>query len=191
MGPDLARLGGKYPDSWHYHHMEAPKAMVPESNMPAYAFLSASLLDPAYTQRKMDTLGFPYAPADIQALQGKNEMDAMVAYLQKLGTDIGWRKAAAAAAAPAGELVNPFGPEPAVLAEGADLYAKNCAQCHGEKLEGNVGPELTGLEARDEAELFQDVYNGIPDGGMPSFSSLGAEKLWKIVTFMKNYKGGS
>lgn len=191
MGPDLARIGGKYPDSWHYHHMEAPTAMVPGSNMPSYAFLKANPLDPAYAQKKMDTLGFPYAAADIGALQGKSEMDAMVAYLQKLGADIGWRKAQAAAAPAAAELANPFGADPTVLSEGAELYAQNCAQCHGEKLQGDVGPELTGLEARDDAELFQDVFNGVPDGGMPSFSALGANKVWKIVTFIKHYKSGS
>lgn len=193
MGPDLARVGGKYPDSWHYHHMEAPAAMVPQTNMPAYAFLTARPVDPALTGKKMDVLGFPYAPDQIQALQGKNEMDALVAYLQKLGADTGWRQAQAAAAAakPAAELKNPFGPEPAVLEEGKALFAENCAACHGANLEGSVGPELTGLEGRDEAELYQDVHNGIPAGGMPSFAALGRERIWKIVTYVKHFKAGT
>lgn len=95
-GPDLARCGGKYPDAWHYRHMADPQSMVPRSNMPKYAFLQRPL-DTSLTERKMKALGFPYTRADIDALKGKSEMDAMVAYLQKLGSDIPWRKAAQAA----------------------------------------------------------------------------------------------
>jgi cytochrome c oxidase cbb3-type subunit 2 len=91
-GPDLARIGGKYPDAWHYKHMADPQAMVPRSNMPKYAFLQRPL-DTGHTEKKMKTLKFTYAVADIEALKGKTEMDAMVAYLQKLGSDIPWRKA--------------------------------------------------------------------------------------------------
>ena len=87
-GPDLARVGGKYPDAWHTQHMAAPTSMIPKSNMPAYALLTQTPLDPAYIRRCMDVLDFPYTPAEIAALNGKTEMDAMVAYLQKLGTGI-------------------------------------------------------------------------------------------------------
>ncbi|MBE0616555.1 MAG: cbb3-type cytochrome c oxidase subunit II, partial [Proteobacteria bacterium] len=128
-GPDLARIGGKYPDSWHVHHLEAPTAMVPASNMPAYAFLGSAAVDPEYTRRKMEVLDFPYEEAQIQGLQGKTEMDALVAYLQKLGSDIGWRKAAAAEIA--GELANPFAGDAAAASEGAALYEAACAACHG------------------------------------------------------------
>jgi cytochrome c oxidase cbb3-type subunit 2 len=187
MGPDLARIGGKYPDSWHYHHMEAPTSMVPASNMPAYDFLTARPVDPDYTRKKMDVLGFPYTEDQIQALQGKNEMHAIVAYLQKLGSDIGWRQAQQVAVA--GELANPFAAEPDVLQAGKALYSEHCGQCHGEDLAGDIGPELNGLEGQDSAELFQDIYNGIPDGGMPAFSSLGPDRVWKLVTYIQNYGG--
>ncbi len=183
-GPDLARVGGKYPDSWHVHHLEAPTAMVPVSNMPAYAFLGAHAVDPEVTRRKMDVLDFPYEEAQIQALQGKTEMDAMVAYLQKLGSDLGWRKAAAAELT--GDLTNPFAGDTAAAAEGRELYAAHCASCHGADRTGDIGPDLTGAETLAEAELFRDLWNGIPDGGMPSFSSLGAERVWKLVTFLRN-----
>jgi cytochrome c oxidase cbb3-type subunit 2 len=185
MGPDLARIGGKYPDAWHVQHLEDPTAMVPASNMPAYAFLRGAKIDPAYTRRKMDTLGFAYAAADIASLQGKSEMDAMVAYLQKLGSDVGWRKVEVPAA-PA-DLKNPHAANPAiVLAEGAALYAAHCAQCHKPDLTGDVGPELTGLEGRAAGELFQAIHGGVPDGGMPSYSSLGADRVWKLVTFLQH-----
>jgi cytochrome c oxidase cbb3-type subunit 2 len=180
-GPDLARVGGKYPDSWHLRHLEDPKALVPASNMPGYAFLRDRSLDPAYIRRKMDALGFPYAEADIQGLAGRTEMDAMVAYLQKLGRDIGWRAASAAEAPAPGE--NPFAGDPGAIAEGEALYAAHCASCHGDDLGGDIGPGLAGMGYED-ADLFSVLWKGIPDGGMPGFASLGAERVWKLVTFL-------
>ena len=72
-GPDLARVGGKYSDNWHVIHLTNPRDVVPESNMPAYAFLAANPIDPAYTEKKMKVLGFPYTPAEIQALATQAE----------------------------------------------------------------------------------------------------------------------
>lgn len=88
-GPDLARIGGKYPDQWHYAHFDNPQGLVPRSNMPSYAFLRLPL-DTSLTERKMRTLGFRYTKEEIAALKGKTEIDALVAYMQKLG--IGARK---------------------------------------------------------------------------------------------------
>ena len=105
-GPDLARLGGKYPDAWHYKHMDSPRSMVPKTNMPDYAWLAENKLDPEMVQRKMETLGFPYTADEIKALGDKNEMDAMVAYLQKLGSDIPWRQATKTEIV--GDLSNPY-----------------------------------------------------------------------------------
>src|SRR6185369_12812641 len=67
-GPDLARIGGKYPDAWHLKHMVDPQSMVPRSNMPKYAFLQRPL-DMSLTAKKMKTLGFPYTPAEIESLK--------------------------------------------------------------------------------------------------------------------------
>ena len=75
---------------------------------------------------------------------------------------------------------------PPDLARAKVLFEANCAACHGEDRTGDIGPDLTEAEAMNEAELYQDIWNGIPDGGMPSFSSLGAEKVWKIVTFLRS-----
>ncbi|MDP4537405.1 cytochrome-c oxidase, cbb3-type subunit II [Alkalimonas collagenimarina] len=92
-GPDLARVGGRYSDDWHYAHMMDPRSVVPQSNMPAYPWLAERKLDGKYTARKLEifrNLGVPYTDEDIagaaEAVQGKTEMDALIAYLQSLGT---------------------------------------------------------------------------------------------------------
>src|SRR5690606_26721037 len=91
-GPDLARVGGKYSDEWHRLHLLDPRQVVPESNMPAYKWLAGARLDAADVQARMRvlrTLGDPYTDEDIagapQALEGRTEMDALIAYLQGLG----------------------------------------------------------------------------------------------------------
>ncbi len=187
-GPDLARLGGKYPDEWHYKHMASARVMVPKTNMPDYDWLSKNELKSQKIKRKMDVLGFPYTDDEIKALEGKNEMDAIVAYMQKLGNDIPWREATATTIV--GELVNPYpGPSRADLESWEPLYAENCAACHGAHFEGDIGPELDGA-GYEENDLFEIIYNGIPDGGMPPYSSLGADKVWKIVDYVKYYNQG-
>lgn len=181
-GPDLARLGGKYPDEWHYKHMESPRSMVPRTNMPDYGWLSDNLLDPEMIRRKMDTLGFPYTEDEIKQLAGQKEMDAIVAYMQKLGTGIPWREATATTIV--GELENPFKADAAAITAGEAIYISNCAACHAADLSGDIGPELTDMSAYDDAILFEILYNGIPDGGMPGFSSLGSEKVWQLVNYL-------
>lgn len=92
-GPDLARVGMRYSDEWHRIHLMNPRDLVPESNMPAYAWLAATKLDPADAAPKMRTLrtlGVPYTDEEVAAaastLEGKTEMEAVIAYLQGLGT---------------------------------------------------------------------------------------------------------
>ena len=94
-GPDLARVGGRYSDDWHRAHLYNPRNVVPESIMPAYPWLVENKLDGENTATKLEamrTLGVPYTDADIagakDAVKGKTEMDALVAYLQSLGTAI-------------------------------------------------------------------------------------------------------
>jgi cytochrome c oxidase cbb3-type subunit 2 len=185
-GPDLARIGGKYPDAWHYKHMDSPRSMVPKTNMPDYGWLSENKLDPQMIQRKMEVLDFPFTVDDINSLADKNEMDAIVAYMQKLGSDIPWREAVATTIV--GDLVNPY-PDATqtTVAVWAPLFQENCAACHGEKMEGIIGPELVGDDYDDEI-LFEIIYTGITDGGMPSFSSLGTEKVWKITNYIRKHQ---
>jgi len=92
-GPDLARVGGRYSDDWHRIHLINPRDVVPESNMPGFPWFEENMVDGQLVQKKMQHLksfgGDPYtdeeiasAPADVE---GKTEMDAMIAYLQALG----------------------------------------------------------------------------------------------------------
>jgi cytochrome c oxidase cbb3-type subunit 2 len=94
-GPDLHRVGGKYSDEWHRLHLINPRDLVPESNMPAYAWLERAGVDGAAVASGMTALrrvGVPYTDADIAgapaAVKDKTDLDALVAYLQVLGTHV-------------------------------------------------------------------------------------------------------
>ncbi|MEM0909340.1 MAG: cytochrome-c oxidase, cbb3-type subunit II [Pseudomonadota bacterium] len=94
-GPDLGRVGGRYSDEWHRVHLINPRAVVPESNMPGYPWLAERILSGKDTASKMEVfkmLGVPYTEEDIagakDAVKGKTEMEAIIAYLQVLGTHL-------------------------------------------------------------------------------------------------------
>lgn len=94
-GPDLARVGGRYSDAWHRAHLYNPRDVVPESNMPAFPWLFSQQVNPSMTGAKMEALrkvGVPYSDEDIAGaaskVEGKYEIEALVAYLQQLGTVI-------------------------------------------------------------------------------------------------------
>lgn len=98
-GPDLARVGGRYSDDWHRAHMINPRDVVPESIMPGYPWLADTPVDRDTIETKLRTLrtlGHPYTDEQIEAayeaLEGKTELDAMIAYLQSLGTSIETRR---------------------------------------------------------------------------------------------------
>lgn len=94
-GPDLHRVGGRYSDQWHRDHLNNPRDLVPESNMPAYPWLLKDDVDAASMPSHMKalrTVGVPYTDAEIagsiEAVKGKKEIDAVIAYLQVLGTSV-------------------------------------------------------------------------------------------------------
>jgi len=100
-GPDLARVGGRYSDDWQRAHLMNPRDVVPESIMPGYPWLAKNHLDSSLIQKKMRVMdmfgpGTPYSEEDIKnapaELEGKTEMDALIAYLQDLGTAIKVRR---------------------------------------------------------------------------------------------------
>lgn len=98
-GPDLARVGGRYSDEWHKAHLFNPRNVVPASNMPAFPWLYDNVLNGRETAAKMKALrsvGVPYTDADIEgaqaAVKGTTEMDALVAYLQQLGTLLTYKR---------------------------------------------------------------------------------------------------
>lgn len=93
-GPDLARVGGRYSDDWQRLHLMDPRALVPESNMPAYPWLADNMVDPQLITTKLKALkmiGDPYTDEQIAgaaaAVEGRSELDALIAYLQELGTN--------------------------------------------------------------------------------------------------------
>jgi cytochrome c oxidase cbb3-type subunit 2 len=94
-GPDLHRVGGKYSDDWQRLHLVSPRSLVPESNMPAYPWLEKAVVEPesvAPRMRALRMVGVPYTDGEIaaasQAVKGRTELDALVAYLQVLGTAV-------------------------------------------------------------------------------------------------------
>ena len=98
-GPDLHRVGGRYSDEWHRVHLINPRDVVPESIMPGYPWLETTPVDSRHIEKKMSVLrklGAPYSDSEIQgsvaALEGKTEMDALIAYLQELGTAVKIRR---------------------------------------------------------------------------------------------------
>ncbi len=222
-GPDLARVGGKYPDSWHYQHMPSPRAMFAQSNMPAYAWLAERRLDTAYTARKAEVLGYGYAAeavarriddfrqrvtaADYPAAavrtrvtppalrDGITEMDALVAYLQKIGRDLAEaskRRLPLPGAAVAEAAVNPFAGDRKAEEQGKEIYEANCRGCHGEKGEGGIGLPLSTRNKkfgdRDE-DLYASVSRGRP-GGMPAWeASLGKDRIWKVIAYLRRLEG--
>ena len=98
-GPDLARVGGRYSDEWHRAHLNNPRDVVPESNMPSYPWLASTVLEPQSIVPKLKALqrlGDGYTEEEIaaapKALEGKTEQDALIAYLQGLGIQIKARR---------------------------------------------------------------------------------------------------
>ena len=98
-GPDLARVGGRYSDAWHRAHLYNPRDVVPESNMPAFPWFYDNTVDPEAITRSvkaLQLLGVPYSDDDIAqagaSVEGKTEMDAMVAYLQQLGLLLSYQR---------------------------------------------------------------------------------------------------
>lgn len=98
-GPDLHRVGGRYSDEWHRVHLTNPRDVVPESIMPGYPWFETTMLDASIIKKKMEVLrnlGAPYTDDEIEkapaAIEGKTQMDAMIAYLQILGTSVKTRR---------------------------------------------------------------------------------------------------
>ena len=185
-GPDLARIGGKFPDGWHYKHFESPQNFYEKSNMPRYGWLSKRALKPASLRKRMDVNGFPSTEAEIDGLSDKTELDALVAYMQILGTAVK-KTAPVVKVVAAAETSNPLAGDAAAAAAGAQLFGEHCAMCHGDDGEGDIGPGLTDYDA-DDADFFEILSLGV-EGEMPGFGSqLDRKKIWSIISHVRSFE---
>jgi cytochrome c oxidase cbb3-type subunit 2 len=214
-GPDLAFEGWIKPSaSWQRSHLENPQALVARSNMPAYAFLNDGKIVPGEVARHMRALrsvGVPYTDADIAVvgveLEGKTEMDALVAYVLSLGKAVD-------RGAPGGVEVdlaaaNPLGQAVAAVTKGKQLFdANGCTACHGDEAGGQEGvaPSLIDEEFLGaKGDLPDAAYfamikggseakaalgrEGVKEGGMQPFGAdLSDEDIWSIVSWLRNQK---
>ncbi|HEY6004119.1 MAG TPA: cbb3-type cytochrome c oxidase subunit II [Anaeromyxobacter sp.] len=215
-GPDLAFEGWIKPSaSWHAAHFENPQAVVPRSNMPAYAFLKAERLDAAEIAGHMRALrraGVPYG-TDVQIaeaakqVQGKTAMDALVAYTLSLGKAVN-------RGGPGGIDVdlaqpNPLGQSVAAVTRGKALWeSSGCGACHGDEAHGVAGiapdlldDEFLGVKGDlPDAAYFALIKSGseakaalgrpgLVDGGMQAFGAdLSDDDVWAIVSWLRNQK---
>jgi len=182
-GPDLARIGGKYPDAWHVKHFNDPRSLTAQSNMPAYGWLAGRTLDPGAMRTRMRVNGFPYTEQEIGALAGRSELDALVAYVQAVGAAV--KGAAPAAAVAPAEAANPLAGSAAAVAEGLALYETHCLFCHGFGGCGDIGTSLIGCSASDP-ETYTIIAEGY-EGEMPGYADqLTSRQIWSIVTYMRS-----
>ncbi len=214
-GPDLAFEGWIKPSaSWQKAHLENPQALVARSNMPAYNFLNRGKLDPSEVRAHMVALrrvGVPYTDADLGNvgvdLEGKTEMDALVAYVLSLGKAVN-------RGAPGGVEVdlaaaNPLGQAVAAVAKGKQLWdANGCGACHGDDAHGQEGvaPNLLDEEFLGaKGDLPDAAYHamikggsavkpalgriGMKEGGMQAYGAdLSDEDIWAVVSWLRNQK---
>lgn len=216
-GPDLAFEGWIKPSrEWQAAHLENPQAMIPKSNMPQYAFLKDARLDAEELQahlRALRRVGVPYADAEIAAVpaavQGRTELDGLVAYLLSLGRAVD-RGGAAGGVEIEPDAPNPRASDPAAIAKGKQLFEANgCTACHGDEAEGQEGvaPSLVDdafLGAKPDmpdAAYFAMIKGGSDvkkalgrpgqaDGGMQAYGSeLSDDDVWSIVAWLRKQKG--
>jgi cytochrome c oxidase cbb3-type subunit II len=213
-GPDLAFEGWIKPSkAWQEQHLVDPRGKVPQSNMPAYPFLAKAALDPGTLASHMGALravGVPYTDADLagvaQALQGKTELDAVVAYLLSLGKAVD-RSAPATGGAVDLAAVNPVAGDGAAIHKGEELFEQKCGACHGEGGEGQdpFPSLLDDTFLGEKGDLPDAAYvaiikggsdakkalerPGLADGGMPAFSGeLSDGDVWSIVAWLRAKK---
>jgi cytochrome c oxidase cbb3-type subunit 2 len=202
-GPDLARIGRKYPDAWHYRHFEDPRKFFAKSNMPSYAWIKDRKLDPRDIQSHMDTLDFPYTNEDISLLAKKTEMDALVAYMQVTGTSVTSKSAKKKRVVSDVDIENPLAGNAEAIAIGKELFEENCSMCHGDNGEGDIGPSVIDdvfLYVKGDLadnNYYEIINNGTDEGmvkkgrtakgGMPPFGDeLQKDEIWSLVSFIRS-----
>jgi len=209
-GPDLAREGGLRPDKWQYDHLASPQAFFPKSNMPSYAFLKGRMLDADEVVSHLSALAVMHPElkpdaAKVKAeLAGKDEADALVAYLQQLGHAVQRRKAGTVDLAQQ----NPFAADKQAKRKGHALFLEKCSVCHGDDGMGQEGVAPSLLDDRfleadgdmPDAAYFAIIEGGsdvkpalgrpgLKDGGMTAFSGeLSKDDIWSIIAWLRAHK---
>ncbi len=219
-GPDLHRVGKKYPDAWHYNHMNDPRSMSPGSLMPRYPWLIENQLDVGDIKGKinaMRTLGVPYAEdyedqaeadlnsqaANIQTnlaeagiqTSADREIVALIAYLQRLGTDIKVGREVESvdfSTMPVADVTALT--DEASLAAGKDIWVKNCIVCHGDQGQGNIGPNMTDkywIHGEGKiGTILNVIREGVPAKGMISWKNmLNEQQMLEVGSFILTLQG--
>ncbi|MFC1769510.1 cbb3-type cytochrome c oxidase subunit II [Nitrospirota bacterium] len=201
-GPDLARIGKKYPDQWHYMHFDDARSVAKGSNMPTYGWMKDYPVNAKATKSHMEALSFPYTDDEIEALADKNDLDALVAYLQSLGHAIRPTQAEEVQTTTLA-LEAPLPTDDASINKGATIFAEQCSMCHGEKGEGGIAPAISDNVWLGTAGAFSDaaivtvIAKGTTEGmmlegrtatgGMPGFeTALSKKELSELAAFIKS-----
>lgn len=187
-GPDLARIGGKYSDQWHIDHFNNPQAFYPLSNMPKYTWLASKPIDIEQTKSGMDVLGFPYTKEDIEALKGKTQLDAMVSYMQVIGTAVERKNYVAVSPDDYQNAQNPFKDNVASAEKGRMLYENSCFFCHGQNGEGtSIASGITDLVGDDtpDGQIFIAIANGIPEMMNEHVNLMTKNDIWNLVSYCR------
>jgi len=188
-GPDLARIGGKYPDAWHYSHFDNPQTFFALSNMPKYGWLKDGKLDPADIEAHMKANGFPFTKEEIAALSAKTELDALVAYMQVIGIAVAKKSAISPAAA---EEKNPLAGDEKAYKLGEQAFKENCEACHGDDGKGGIGPSLQdkiwlGKNGDiSDGRIFAIISDGTNNGMPPFGTQLDKGKIWSLVSYIRH-----
>ncbi len=185
-GPDLARIGGKYSDDWQYKHMINPAKLQYGSNMPKYAFLVDMKIKVKRTERSMKVLGFPYTADEIVALNDASQLDAIVAYMQSLGTAV--ERLPRPEMVQEGE-VNPLLGDAKAVAKGKRIFELSCTGCHSIGADSEDISDLIWLGATADYEGWEIVgviADGIEDAMPPFGDFMGKSKMWSVVSYIRS-----
>ena len=188
-GPDLARIGQKYPEQWHLQHFVNPQKFAPKSNMPRYTWLDRAV-DATATEKHMMGLGYSYTSDEIQKLAKMSELEALTAYMMKLGHAVDNVQLVTLTEEDYAAYDNRLRGNTAARELGRSIYEAECAGCHGLNGKGNISvTDFTDYEI-DEESAFLTIANGF-EGMMPHFISIMTrDQIAGVLEYLKTFYGG-
>ncbi|MDR0454830.1 MAG: cbb3-type cytochrome c oxidase subunit II [Deferribacteraceae bacterium] len=192
VGPDLARIGGKYSDEWHNQHFLDPRKFAAKSNMPVYPWLENVNLNPTTVESHMKALNFSYTMDEIVALSDKTELEALTAYMQFIGTSVDKFSLVVFSEDDYAEYNNIVKGKPEAAVRGKSVYLSECSGCHGKRGEGDLAMPLAEYgEDMDEMTAFMTIANGL-DGFMPGFiNTMTKDQIAGIVEYLRVMSAGA